>query len=248
MPDFSLIQQHPDVEEIVDKLLNGTDPKSISDWLKLKYTEDSESHLLVSIKLLKEFQESEYLNYYDQAKQDLAKVKNKGVINKKLALSIQNNKTYQERLNEAVDEEINVIKELKALKLLLFSRVEQVFDKIQEDPTIINSKNDYVLTKYTEQYMSLIEKIDKIVNNRPDQVIQHNYVVQYIEQYQSVIQQAIMETLKEIDSEASFLFMEKNEKKMTSLKVPELNPPNEKKVLQEVQTLSAKLITNGTIV
>ena len=248
MADFSLIQQHPDVEEIVDKLLNGTDPKSISDWLKLKYTEDSESHLLVSIKLLKEFQESEYLNYYDQAKQDLAKVKNKGVINKKLALSIQNNKTYQERLNEAVDEEINVIKELKALKLLLFSRVEQVFDKIQEDPTIINSKNDYVLTKYTEQYMSLIEKIDKIVNNRPDQVIQHNYVVQYIEQYQSVIQQAIMETLKEIDSEASFLFMEKLGEKMTSLKVPELNPPNEKKVLQEVQTLSAKLITNGTIV
>ena len=248
MPDFSSIQQHPDVEEIIDKLLNGTDPKSISDSLKLRYTEDSESHLLISIKLLKEFQESEYLNYYNQAKQDLSKIKNKGTINKKLALSIQNNKTYQERLNEAIDEEINILKEYKALKLLLFSRIEQVFDKIQEDTAVINSKNDYVLTKYTEQFMSLIEKIDKVINNRPDQVIQHNYVVQYIEQYQSILQQAIIETLREIDSEASNLFMEKIAEKMSSLKVPELNPPNENKILQEVQTLSAKLITNGTIV
>jgi hypothetical protein len=81
---------------------------------------------------------------------------------------------------------------------------------------------------------------------RPDQVIQHNYVVQYIEQYQSVLQQAIIETLKEIDAEASNLFLEKIAEKMSTLKVPELNPPNEKKILQEVQTLSAKLITNGT--
>ena len=62
MPDFSSIQQHPDVEEIIDKLLNGTDPKSISDSLKLRYTEDSESHLLISIKLLKEFQLNAGLN------------------------------------------------------------------------------------------------------------------------------------------------------------------------------------------
>ena len=245
MADFSLIQTHPDVEEIINKLISGTDPKSISDWLKLKYPDDNQTHLLISIKLLKEFQQSEYLNYYDQAIKDLNKTKNNEKINKKLALSIQNNKTYQERLNEVVDKKIDILEEYKKLRILYLARIEQLFDKIQEDPDIINSKNEYVLTKYTEQFMGLLEKMDKIINNRPDQIIQHNHVVDYVNQYTAILQQTVLETFKEIDSESAFLFMEKYAENIKKASLPEFSESKsvtDDKILKDVQILNNKLL------
>lgn len=218
--DFSTILSHPDVDDIVSKLMSGNDAKSVSDWLKLKYPEKHQSHLRLSAKLLKDFSTSGYENFYKQVEKDMLAVRNGDKIDKQLAASLLNNKTYQERLNEAVETKVELPRSFQALDVLLRSRIEQVFDKIQQNPEVVNGKTDYVLIKYVEQYLALLEKYDKHVNNRPDQVIQHNHAVMYFDQLTAITQEAIRETLAEMDQEAAMLFMDKMAEKMALLKLP----------------------------
>lgn len=244
--DFSTILNHPDVDDIVSKLMGGNDPKSVCEWLKLKYPDKNQAHLRLSLKILKDFSTSGYENFYKQVEKDMLAVKNGDKIEKQLATSLLNNKTYQERLNEAVDVKLDLAKSFQALDILLRSRIEQVFDKIQQNPEIVNGKTDYVLIKYFEQLLALLEKYDKHVNNRPDQVIQHNHAVMYFDQITAITQECIRETLAEIDQEASMLFMDKMAEKMASLKLPaemtNSRSSNPRELLAEVKVLQEDIL------
>ena len=55
MSEFGLIKDHPDSKEIMSKLLSGSEPKDVAQWLKLKYSKKNQSHLRLTQKLLKEF-------------------------------------------------------------------------------------------------------------------------------------------------------------------------------------------------
>jgi len=76
MADFSLITNHPNCEEIISKLVSGTVPKEVSRWLKLKYPNKDQKHLNLTIKLLKDFVNSQYLDTYNQFTNDLVDTKN----------------------------------------------------------------------------------------------------------------------------------------------------------------------------
>ena len=75
MADFSTILNHPDHEEILSKLFTGTLPKQVSQWLKQKYTKPEQKHLHITIKLLKDFVNSDYTDYYNKVSKDIATVK-----------------------------------------------------------------------------------------------------------------------------------------------------------------------------
>lgn len=240
---ISIILQHPDNEEIISKLMTGIDPKDVADWLKLKYPNKEQSELRVSVKLLTDFVKSDYTSAYKQVEKDLFAIKNGEKIDKKLANSLVNNKSYQERLSEIVEEKLELLNRFKALDMILRTRVEQIFDKIQQNPENVNGKTDYVLLKYIEQYINLIEKYDKHVNNKPDQVIQHNHTLMYIDQYTACIQDAVRETLAEIDQETAMLFLEKIADKMQKLSPPNTEPISEKQILSEVNVLHNNLLT-----
>lgn len=244
--DFSHILNHPDVDEIVSKLLTGTSPKSVVDWLQLKYSKDEQSHLHISSKLLSSFQDSPYLDYYQQVEKDISKTKNGTKLDKKIADSLSNNKTYRDRLNEVLDKKIDANQAFQRLQILFETRMEQIFDKIQEDPGNIRKDVEGSLIKYMEQYMSFVEKHEKIINNRPDQVIQHNHVITYFDQYTLLMQDAIRETLMEIDPDAAFLFMEKLSERTANLKPPsfdDVSPQKvESKLLNEAKSLEDKLL------
>ena len=243
--DFSLLQNHPDVEEIMNKLLSGVDPKDVCDLLKLRYPEVEQAHLRLSLKLLKDFLSSPYLDYVKQAENDLIAVKFGKKIDKKISKSLLNNKTYQERLNEALDEKIELSNRFKDLDVLFRSRMEQVFDRIQEDPSVINGKTDYVLIKYAEQYLNLLEKYNRHVNNKPDQVVQHNHAVVHVDQYAFAIQEAIRDVLAEMDPAFSLSFIEKLSNKLSGMnlsdftKTQELQSPKE--MLKEINLLEQEL-------
>jgi len=244
--DFSTILTHPDVDDIVSKLMTGNDPRSIADWLKIKYPEKEQSHLRLTLKLLKDFSTSGYETFYKQIEKDLMTVKSGGQIDKQLSSSLLNNKTYLERINEAAEIKLDLPKAFQSLDIVLKSRIEQIFDKIQQNPEVINGKTDYVLIKYVEQYLALLEKFDKVVNNRPDQVIQHNHAIVYFDQFTAIIQESIRETLAEIDQEAAMLFMDKMSEKINTLKIPaELLTNgvanNPKEMLAEVKLLQEKI-------
>ena len=154
MVDFSKLQSHPNKEEILNKLVNGTKPKDISDWLKLKYPDKEQGHLRVSASMLKEFLNSN-LDLYNTLKIDIVDTKQGLQQNKKIAESLLNNKTYRQRLNELADNEIDIKRVISEIVFLIRERIEQYFDKIQDNPESL--KGDYGLIKWFEVLLNAVE-------------------------------------------------------------------------------------------
>jgi len=241
--DFSKILEHPDCDEIISKLTHGVQPKDISDWLKIKYSEKEQTHLRLSTKILKDFLEG-HLDLYKEIEQDILAAKTGQKIQKVVSASLKNNKMYQERIQEVAEElgnnEINIYKYLGEMCVIGRQRIEQVFDKIQQNPE--NFKPDYVLIKWMETIGNMFEKYDKMVNNRPDQIIQHNVTIQVMDQYVASMQDAVRETLAEIDPESAFLFIERFGEKIEGMDLPEeLRTIPQEKRLAEVKLLHEKI-------
>ena len=124
---------------------------------------------------------------------------------------------------------------------LIRDRAEQVFDKIQEDPE--DFKGDTVLIRWFDQLFNAVDKYDKIINQSPDQIIQHNVTIQAVEEHTAIFQDVIRETLTHFDPEVSFLFVE-----LLTERLAKLKPPQEEKLtvdrrLAEATKLNEK-ITN----
>lgn len=211
--DFSKLLSHPDKEEIISKLMTGISSKNIADWLKLKYPDANQGHLRLAAANLKEFTDKIDFSTYNQFKNDAIQATTNS---SSLPESIKNNKCYKDRLIELADKEIDIKRMVQETVMLIRARAEQVFDKIQENPQ--NMKGDYALIKWFELLLNSLEKCDKVVNERPDQVIQHN--VQVTEMQTAMFQDAIRETMAEVDPEIAFLFMDKLSAKMKTLQEP----------------------------
>lgn len=239
--DFSLVTDHPDYEEIVSQIVTGVDPKNIAQWLKIKYPDTTQKHLHLNLKLLQDFT-NKHADLDYQLKKDLLTVKmgEAAPSDYKIAASLANNKTYMERLQQLADAKLDIKKTVNNLVFICNARMEQVFDKIQENPT--NIKGDYILLKYFETLSMALERANKIVNEVPDQTIQVNIHNQVAEPIISMFQEAIRETLTHIEPEAASLFMEVFTEKLLKFKAPKtqtsLNTPEkyeaEAQLLREV--------------
>lgn len=237
--DLSKLLSHPDQEEIISKLVNGVKPKDVSDWLKIKYPNKDQNHLRLSIKLLKEFLDK-HLDLYNTLEKDLKSAKS-SFQEKQVAASLKNNKTYQERISEIANTEVDIKKMMVETGELIRARIEQYFDKVQENPS--NLKPDYGLIKWFELLLSFTEKYDKIVNNSPDQIVQHNVTFQVVDQYVAVLQDCIRETLAEMDPEAAALFMEKYTEKIMKVQPPDSMMPQQS-LPQNKRLAEAKILSS----
>lgn len=222
MPDFSVVTDHPDYQEIISKIVIGTSSKDISNWLKVKYPDADQKHLQLSQKILQDFADK-HVDLEAALRRDVLAIKANESTELKISNSLLNNKTYRERVTQLVDEKIDIKQKLHEMVIIGMSRLEQVYDRIQENPT--STKQDYVLLKWFEQMISLYEKVDKIVNNAPDQVIQHNITIQTVEQHTAILQEAIRETILHMDPEMASLFIDILNKKLSAIKPPQLEAP-----------------------
>jgi len=235
--NFDRILAHPESESLISKLVSGITPKDLSEYLKIKYQSKEEAHLRLPVSLLKEFVDSN-LNLYSTLQQDIQNVKN-GTSEKKISAALKNNKTYQERMIEAANTEIDIKGMFKTVYVLLNARIEQYFDKVQLSPE--NLRPDYGLLKYFEMMLNYCEKFDKVVNKNPDQIIQHNVTVQVMDQYVTVMQDSIRQTLAEIDSDSANLFLERFNENLSKLQLPESMQPA-KPVTQEQKLLGVEML------
>ena len=216
MSNFQKILEHPESDKIIGKLVSGDPSSKVSEYLRIKYNKKDEKHLRISSGILKEFTDK-YLSQYDSLEKIIEDEKN-NKLDKKISKSIINNKTWQERLADRVDKEINLKDKILQILSVLEARAEQVFDQIQQKPD--NFKGDYVLIKYLELLFNAIEKCDKIINDKPDQVIEHNYTIKMVEQHSAVLQEAIRDVLREMDPEFSALFLDRLATRMKEIEEP----------------------------
>lgn len=235
--DFSEILSHPDKDEIIAKLIDGTQPSSVNRWLRLKYKNSDQKHLHIPIKLLEQFLHSPYLDLKSKFHQDLNAVQSAGGnLDKKISDSLLNSKTYQERIAEYAQDQIDIKKMYVTTIQIMMDRAIQVFDKIQENPSVIG-KAEYTLIKWFEQIFSVLEKYDRHANAAPDQIIQHNYTVQYVDQQAAILQDIVREVISELDPEISMKFIDKLNRKIAEAKseMNKLVPPSDIKQLESAE-------------
>lgn len=250
--DFSEILSHPDKEEIISRLIDGTQPSSVNRWLRLKYKDSNQKHLHVPTKLLEQFSKSSFLDFKSQFAQDINAVKaSGGTLDKQVSSSLLNSKTYQERVAEYAQDQIDIKKMYVTSIQLMMDRAIQVFDKIQENPSVVG-KAEYTLIKWFEQIFSVLEKYDRHANSAPDQIIQHNYTVQYVDQQAAILQDIVREVISELDPEISMKFIDKLNRRiseaksemnrLSNIEPKQLEPAEQAKNLQEIIINAPKVI------
>lgn len=214
--NFSKILNHPDLQHIITKLTSGEPARSVSEWLKERYPDDKDKQ--ISYNTLNEFR-TEQLNIHGAVLEDIQHQIQKTAENDvkdELVKEVKKNKTYREKLNEVVDQQIDWRYKLLQLMNIIETRIEQIFDRTQENPD--NCKPDYVLIQWMEKLIQMIELVRK-VEGAPDQVIQQTTTVQIVEEQSALLQEALRQTLAEIDLETSLLLMEKISDNLSKLKM-----------------------------
>jgi hypothetical protein len=215
------ILDHPDRDEIVNKLMLDIPESDINEWLAEKYTNVNEAKFVLTEKNIKAFKDN-YLDIYRTIQDDMHKTKLAVVNNaeEQLDLAVKNNPAYKSKIMEAVGKEIDVRQMVAHLCAAIEIRVGQVFDEIQNDPRNINTKVDRLLIDYAEVLGTILEKYYKFTENPADQVIQHNVTLQVVDQHVLLVQECIREVLQSLDLESSMLFMDLFTEKMAKLKLP----------------------------
>lgn len=239
-PTYKKILEHPDRDEIINKLVIGQPLNDIHDWLKGKYTNVSEAKFVLSEKILKSFQHT-YLQFYTDMQVDLSKTKAAlatGSLDQ-LELTVKSNPAYKDAMIRTAGTELDIRQMAKNLATNIETRLAQVFDEIQEDPRNINTKVDRLLIDYAEVFGGILEKYYKFTEAPADQIIQHNVTLQVVDQHISVFHDVIKEVLSQMDLETSLYFMEVFNEKMSKLKAPtpDTQPTQEMK-LAEVKLLN----------
>ena len=236
------ILDHPDKDEIISKLLIGISAKDINEWLAVKYTNVSEAKFVIAEKTLKTFQDN-YLDVYSMIKADVANTQFAlaNGTSDQLQLAVADNATYKSIMLAQASSELDIKKMLGSAIVAIETRCMQIFDQIQNDPTVVNTREERLHLEYFDRLGTMIEKYSKYVLGSPDQIIQHNVQVQHIDQHVSVLQDAIRETMAEMDLETSLRFMEIFNEKMTKLKMPTEKEIQTDQKLAEVKVLNEKI-------
>jgi hypothetical protein len=237
------IQNHPDKEEIISKLILDIPPKDIHEWLVAKYQSLHEKKFIIAESSIKTFKNN-YLDVYNMIQEDISKTK-QAIANStddQLELAVKNNPTYKNMMMDLANKEIDIRSMIVKMCVGIETRLGQVFDQIQEDPRNINTRVDRVLIEYGELLGNLLEKYYKFTETPADLTIQHNVTLQVVDQHISVFHDVIREVLSQMDLESSMLFMEIFNEKMSKLKAPSPEP-----LLNTDMKLAETKILNETI-
>ena len=202
--DFKKITDHPEKQTIISKLVSGDSPKVVSAYLKDKYPKPDEVHLRLPATLLQTFLD-EYADHHGYVKKVIQRDAD-SKIDKKIAESLMDTRAWRDRVVDGVKKELNYLDKLDSLVTIMEVRAEQIFDLIQSDPE--NTRTDYIFTKYAEILMQVLEKCDKIKNDRPDVRIEHTYTFQMVEQQSVAFQNAIRRMLERLGPEFGSIFLD----------------------------------------
>ena len=235
-PTYKKILDHPDKDEIISKLVIGSSPSDISDWLKAKYTNVGDAKFVLSENILKSFHNNN-LDFYLDIQQDIAKTKSAlaaGNPIDDIELAVKSNPTYQDTILQLSSKELDVEVMMGRMALAVETRMGQIYDLIQEDPRNVNTKTERLWVELVETAGGILDKYYKWKEINSTQVIHHNVTLQVVDQHISVFHDVIKEVLAQMDLETSLYFMEVFNDKMGKLKMPEPNaaPTTEMKLAE----------------
>lgn len=254
------ILNHPDREDIIQKLVSGLSPNKVSDWLSEKYSKEDEKHLRITVKAISDFR-SKYLNLNRDAVRMLKKERQK----KELGLphnanagsfldltdeteeqhdlrvkeTLLQSPTYRDKLKEITEATLDGPRLIKELVTLIQSRLEVYFNEIASGTTIGNTiKADKQFAEYVSLMKDLVKdakKIEDDYNAQPESgQVQLNVVHEQI----GIIRDTVKDLLAEFAPDLALEFMDRLNKRMTAMKY---EPPRTPDILEHVEKLNKRI-------
>mgnify|MGYP006416508989 FL=1 len=201
------VVKHPDREIIIKKLLDGESVKSVDAWLKTKYPKQTRYH--ISYVTLQKFRKENLdlhgsvLDAVKNARADADKDANDLVTRNIIAQS----DSYQKKINEIADVELDVSRKLREMDALVTSRLEFYYDSLASGNGDI--KHDRVFLEYLNMYKGILQDWKKYIDGVADKTIEHNININVVNEQVNVIKSIVFEVLQELDPKLIPIFLEK---------------------------------------
>lgn len=234
---FRKILYHPDKAKIIRMLNRGDGVRVVAKAIEEAYPKDKRLHL--SVPTLQEFRKG-YLNIEGDVLDDIKKSKSNIIEKNKFKKYIRNSPSYKEKLEEAVNVHIEIKKELQEMFVLLKSRMEDLFDRLEKGEGTKSDEQNF--NKYFLIWISAIEKQAKYIDKIADHTIETTNVnITVIQDQMSVLREAVREViLEEMSPEVQIRFLEKLDNKMKNLNYKHDNTKIND-IHNDVKILSSKL-------
>jgi hypothetical protein len=211
------ILQHPDKEEIIAQLVNGTPVRDVAEFLRLKYTGADNAHLRVSFSTIQNFKKS-YLDIDGQVARDVREAAQDAISRQRLEDGqevVAETSAYRKKINEIVDGKLDVQRELLKIFTLLDSRIEHFYNLLSnyEFP---NAREERVFQGYIDQLIKLVESYKKYVEGYSESV-EHNININVMNDQINVVREAVRKSLEDTSPDLAIKFMDNLNKNMKTL-------------------------------
>jgi hypothetical protein len=209
--------QHPDKEEIISQLVNGTPVRDVAEFLRLKYPGTENAHLRVSFSTIQNFKKN-YLDLDGQIARDVRAAATEALAAQRLNEGRENvagSSAYQKKINAIVDGKLDVQKEILKAFSLLEARIEHFYNLLSnyEFP---NSREERVFQGYIDQLIKLLESYKKYVEGYSESV-EHNININIMNDQISVIRDSVRKSLEETSPDLAIKFMDNLNRNMKTL-------------------------------
>lgn len=213
----SKILNHPDKEEIISKLLDGSSVKEIESWLKKKHPRTRRLH--VSYMTLQKFR-AENLNLKGNVLEDIKNRRTDVIRDSTEAeakMIIANSSSYKQKIEEIATSNLDVTKRLLEMDALINSRIEFYFNLLQQGGSI---KEDKIFIEYINTMKSIMQDWKKYIEGFADKKIEHNININVVNEYAQALKSCVIEVLKELDPELTFKFINLLDNKLRQIEYP----------------------------
>lgn len=254
------ILNHPDREEIIQKLVSGISPNKVHEWLNEKYSREEDKHLRITVKGISDFR-LRYLNLSRDAVRMLKKERQKkelglphnanagsflertGETEEEHELRVKEtllqSPTYREKLKDITEATLDGPRLIKELVALIQSRLEVYFNEIASGSKIGETiKADKQFAEYVSLMKDLVKdakKIEDDYNTQPDAgQVQLNVVHEQV----GMIRDTVKDLLNDFDPDLALEFMDRLNKRLTTLRY---EAPREPDILAHVEKLNRRI-------
>jgi hypothetical protein len=205
------VLRHPDKEEIIKRLLDGTSVKEVESWLKKKHTGKKRLH--ISYMTLQKFR-SESLNLkgdvLDDIKNRRAEIGRESDDSEARSL-VLGSSDYKDMINEIASSELDVTRRLLEMDKLITSRIEYYYNLLQSGGSI---KEDKVFLEYVNTLRSLMQDWKKYIDGVADKTVEHSVNINVINDQALVLKEIVYEILEDMSPELIPIFVDRMNRKL----------------------------------
>lgn len=220
MAPQSKVLTHPDKEEIISQLVNGTPVRDVAEFLRMKYAGRENAHLRVSFSTIQNFK-THYLDLDGQVARDIREKSSHVIEARRLEEGkeiVAESSAYKRKINEIVDSKLDVQKEIYKVFVLLESRIEHFYNLLSnyEFP---NAREERVFQGYIDQLIKLVEHYKKYVEGYSESV-DHNININIMNDQMFALREAVRKSLEDAAPELAIKFMDNLNKNMKAMEYP----------------------------